>query len=153
MATTGQHTFTYTDYGGEKSAVRVRGVALTAANFDAQVLASVAVQDAIAAMALGVKGKVVYANENDISAAKASDPFAQRETKWLVSYHDNTTGDKYTLEIPCADISLLSQDTGDILPLTVTEAAAFVSAFESFAKSKNGNTVVVDQILHVGRNT
>ena len=153
MAVQGATSLTYTDFGGEKSAVHVRAIALTAANFDAQVLASVALQDAIAAMTLGIKAKVTYANENQISAAKAADNSAQRETKWLVSYHDNTTGDKFTMELPCADLSLLAQDTGDILPLAGAEAAAFVSAFESYARTKNGNVCVVDQILHVGRNT
>lgn len=148
----GVHTFTYTDFGGEKSAVRIRGAELTAANFDAQVLASVALQDAIAGIAIGLKGKVTYANENQISAAKASNEYAQRETKWLVSYHDNITGDKYTLEIPCANLSLLEQDTGDVLALSGTEAAAFKTAFEGFAVSKNGNSCVVDRIVHVGRN-
>lgn len=148
----GIHVFTYTDYGGEKSAVRIRGVELTSANYDAQIAASVALQDTIAALVIGLKGQVQYSNLFEISGAKATDPYAQRESKWLVRYHDNVTGDKQTLEIPTAKLALLGQDT-EFLDLSGTEAANFKTAFEGFAKSKNGNAVTIDQILFVARGT
>ena len=147
----GIHTFTFTDHTGERSAVRVRGVELTAVNFDAQITASVALQDAIAALTLGIKGKVVYANENIISSAPATDHFAQREIKWLVSYSDDVNGKKYSLEIPTADLDLLP-DGAERLDLADTEAAAFVSAFEAFAKSPDGNAVSVIAVDFVARN-
>lgn len=148
----GVTTITYGDFGNEKSAVRIRGIELTAANFDAQVTASVAVQDAIAAMTIGQKQRVVYANDNQISSAAAASALAQREVKWLVSFTDDTNGKKGTLEIPCADLTLLPAGGSELLDLTDTEAAAFVSAFESYARSADGNTVTVDQIAFVARN-
>jgi len=151
MAIEGRTTLTYRDRQGEESAVGIRHDELTAANYDATVLSLVGLQDAIAAMTVGIKGKVVYANSNAITAAKPTEPWAQRESKWLVRFHD-TAGNRGTLELPCADLTLLGTDS-EQLPIDGTEAAAFVSALEGLHKNKYGNAITVDSITYVSKST
>lgn len=80
---------------------------------------------------------------------------AQRERKWLVFYHDDTTGKKYRLEIPTALLTGNLVAGTDLADLAATNIAAWVTAFEAVAKDPDTglNDVVVDKIQHVGRRT
>jgi len=143
---------TLTDYDGEKTTVRLHTAALTAGNFDAQVTLMDALRDAIGQMTLGVLHKTVYANNDLLSNSSATDMGAQREMKWLVSWHDAVTLQKGSTEIGTADTDQL--DPNDRAHAHIGDAGIvddFVDDFEAVVKSLAGNAVVIDEITLVGR--
>lgn len=86
-------------------------------------------------------------------AARPANVLAQRENKFLVRYHDATTFQKFRVELPCADLSLLPA-ASDFLDISAGLPLAYVVAFEAVAKSPADPThaVIVDSIEFVGRN-
>lgn len=143
----------YEDYDGEVSTMRVEPIELTAANFDAQVAAAIAFMDAIAAITLGLKTGFQHMNDTKTILGPSSDQDAQRERKWLVQYHDGITFKRYTTEIPCADLAQLDpNDRGNANIGDGGVVDAFVSAWEAFVVTPDGNTAIIDEITHVGRN-
>jgi len=137
--------------GAEKSTWGVWGATLTAANFTAQQGLISALYTAALDLTLGSQAATSELAVSTQAAVENTNPLAQRENKWLVRYHD-ADSTKFTVEIPTADLSLL--DTGtEFLDLTGTEAAAFVTAFEAYAKSPDDPTLAttVDSIQFVGR--
>lgn len=154
MALRGVYNQTRIDYNGEKSTVRFKVPVISAANFAAQEALRAAFGTSIAGICGGVFNKYQWMNEDFLSEDKATDPLDQREIKWLVSYGDDVTGQRYTLELPCADLTKL--DPNDRAHANIGDAAevdAFVAAFEAFALSPDGNAVTVQEITFVGRNT
>lgn len=89
---------------------------------------------------------------------------AHRELKWLVVYEDTQQfldpptnalpnpyfGRRFALELPTANPAILASGT-DVLPLTATQAANFVTAFNANARSPVGGSVAVREIRLVGR--
>lgn len=152
MAATGFDSQSWTDYDGERSAIRVRTAALTAANFDAQATLRSAAHIANAAMTLGVLAKNTFGNEDVVSLDSASDDAAQRELKWLVSFHDATSLKRGSFEIPCANTARL--DPNDRAHAHIGDGAqvdAFVAAAEAFYQTADGHAIVIDEITLVGR--
>jgi hypothetical protein len=96
------------------------------------------------------------------SGSIPTDEFAQRELKWLIGYTDVSTtisgesnpyyGKNFTVEAACPDLenANLQQNT-DFADLTDTQVAAFVTAFEAYARSPTGGAVEVTYIRNVGR--
>lgn len=152
MPTHGFFSQTFTDYDGEKSAIRGRTAVLTAANFDAQATARSEFIAALAAMVSGLNHKYSFGTEIINNLGKATSVNAQREYKWLVSYHDGTTLKGYSLEIPCANAARL--DPNDRAHANIGDGAevdAFVTEFESYFLTPDGNAPIVDEITLVGR--
>lgn len=154
----GKYIMTYRDYGpvGERSTSIFKGPDLTAANFDAEKALQETLRDAVEAISLGTLVKAVtVVKEVPYPDTNPASPFAQRENKWLVRYTDTVTGDKASLEIPCADLALLDPNAGDKADMSDADVAAFVAAFEAYVLSPGsgtrGNTEVVE-IVFVGRN-
>lgn len=150
MAILARLTLRYKDYTSENSNFAVRGTPWTALNQDAQVAlqdALIAATNALAIGALQETSRLAYTTE--ISAAPAVDPFAQRETKWLIVYEDTTSHKLYRAEIPCADLDLV--DAQGELALGA-ERTAFISAFQAYVLSETGGNVEIRSIRHVGRN-
>lgn len=148
----GVFSISYRDYDGEVSNVRFPTATLTAANFDAQGTLQTALRNAIAAITLGEEAKYVASNELIVSLDAASSEAAQRELKWLVSYHTTSDNRRYTLEIPCADTGSL--DPNDRAHAEIGDAGvvdAFVTAFEGIVRVDGTKVVVVDEITLVGR--
>lgn len=154
MAYVGRNVVTFNDYDAEPSTVSCYSTAVTAANHDAQVAALTSFIDAIVGITLGLKVRQQYGNVDQILAASsmATDPFAQREAKWLVRYKRPTGTDTLRMEIPCADLQFLDENNRGFLDLDGTEGAAFVSAFEAFVKDDGGNAVEVISVQHIGVN-
>lgn len=149
-----QHSRTYLDYSNEKSTLGFNFTALTAGNFVAQNALVVDIGLAIADLTLcnfaGFRTTSAFDSTNPTAP---TDPYAQRELKWLINYRDTTTGNLYSMEIPGADLTgnlLAGTDQAD---LASTDWAAFVTAFEAGAKSPVGNAVEVISAYVVGRNT
>jgi hypothetical protein len=158
-------TITVEDYDGEKSRSSFNIGPLTAANFTAKRAAIDTLVDAAAAIIVGQIRQVTISEQFAESTSEVAQQMAQRETKWLVTYRDNTQfldvantinnvgyGNLYSIEIPAADLDLLD-DHEDNLPLVgITEVEDFVTAFEAVQNSPTGgNEVVVVSIRHVGR--
>lgn len=153
MPDVGFVTLTYEDYTGEVSPVRFLAQAMTAANHDAQVANAAALADAIATITRGLKTKVTQGNVNDILVGTNDDPEAQREEKWLGFYLDGTTGKEWRFELPCALMSKLDPNSRHQIDMTDADVIAFKAAFEAYVRSPDGNTVTLQRMIHVGRNT
>lgn len=154
MAVLGSYTRTMWDYGSEKTIFRCRCTALTAANFDAQETLRAALSVAIAGITIGTLEKWQHCNSEFQTSTPPSDPFAQRESKWLIDYRDAVTEETYRMELGTADLDQL--DPNDRAHAHIGDAGvvdAFVTALEAFALSKDGNAIEVVEMTFVGRNT
>lgn len=148
-----KYIVSYRDYGkpGEVGTVVFTGADLNAGNIVAQSAAADLVRTTMEAITLGgLEKRQLVAWVNDLKV-EATDPFAQREMKWLVRYHDTVTTEPQRLEIPCADLQYLDPNASDRILMSDPDVAAFVAAFEAFQLSDAGNPVEIDQIVFVGR--
>lgn len=102
---------------------------------------------------LGQSSLDISANKDNGPGGNAASKNAQIELKWLAKYHDGTVvTDEYTMEIPCADASLLAANTEN-MDLSVGAGSTFNTQFETVVKApKTGNAVVLDEVILVGRN-
>lgn len=146
---TGKLICNLADYRGSKSTHSFFHADLAAANIDAHLGALGFYESYFTALG----GIVRSANQHYQALAKAvivsQLPSSHADcligNKWLVSYVDDVTGKGYQLEIPGADTvngDLRAGDT-DAAVLTEPEWAAWIAAFEGFAKSPAGNAVSV----------
>jgi hypothetical protein len=153
MADKGFDRLSWADYDNEIGRSKFHTTTLTAGNFAAQAGLRAALHAAIAGIVNGVLVTVTYGNEDAPNVGPAAAPGTQRESKWLVQYHDGTTMKKYKIELPGADTAVL--DPNDRAHAKIGDAGAvdaFVTAFEAYAVSEVGNAVVIDEITLVGRN-
>jgi len=145
----------WVDYSLENSNTRLTVEQLTSANVVADLALIDTLLAAMQAITLGqLKTSSVVFRKQDEDTAIPTDPNAQRERKWLVVYHDTTTGKKYRAEIPTADLSGTNlQTNSDKANLADTQIAAFVTAFEAIVKDPDTglNDVAIDYIQHVGK--
>jgi hypothetical protein len=149
----GKYVITYRDYGtpGELSTVTFPGADLTDTNIVAETTAADVLRAAMEALIVGgIEQRTMVAWVNDTKIAPTV-PFAQRETKWLVKYHQTGSGDKHTLEIPTADLNYLDPNANDKILMTDTDVLAFIAAFEAYVKIDGSLAVEVDEILFVSR--
>lgn len=153
MPTYGYATRTYQDYDNEPGVVKVGVPVFDAANYTAQSGEITTLWSAVDAITLGKYLKSEQGNRYiDPNPVPATDPAAQRELKWLVQYHDSTTGRKYSVELPTADPAMI--DPNDRAHAAIGDAGpvdAFITAFQAVVISRDGNAVVVDEITLVGR--
>lgn len=145
---------TYQDYGGEVSTMKVNSTPVTAANFTAQQGLLTDLWSAADAITLGGMIRNQWGNVfTDPNPVLPSNTAAQRENKWLVTYHDTTTGKKYWLEVPCADTAQLDPNDRDHAHIGDADVVDdFVAAFNAVVRSEFDNAVLVDEITYVGRN-
>lgn len=108
-------------------------------------------------MSVGQSGQSTLKTSVDKDAGPGGFPAngkAQREAKWLCTYHNAVTPAKeYTLEIPCPDFAL--QGAGvDTMDLTAGAGLAFKTQFDAFVKAPDNlaQAVVLDEALLLGRN-
>jgi hypothetical protein len=145
----------FRDYGGEPSTFRIRTAEVTAANFDAQATLVSNFMTAVEGLqeADVPVGRLQHGNETLDAQSESSTAKAQRETKALVRYEDDTTKKVYRIEIPCVDLAHLDADNRGFFELDDGgDVAAFVTAFEAIALApQTGNTVTVLSIEHVAR--
>lgn len=149
----GKYICTYRDYGtpGETSTVSFPSADINETNYVAQAAAADALRTAMEAIMIGgIDQRQLVAWVEDTAVAP-TDPFAQREIKWIVKYHETASGAKHDLEIPCADLAYLDPNANDKILMTDADVVAFISAFEGFVKREGTLDVEVDEILFVGR--
>jgi len=143
-----------TDYSDEKSTFNVVSVTANAGNLAAQ---QTLAADLVAAIDDLVIGEITKQEQCLVildTPAIPTSPYAQREMKWLVSYSGDTSGKKFSIEIPTPDITDNVVPNTDVADLSSADWAAFVTAFEAYARSpENGTeTVTVLGARLVGRN-
>ena len=133
------------------SSVSVHSPNLNAGNIAAQETLRAAFETAVDAVTLGNSGSETFvATEVDVAKNPSTNPLAQRENKWLVSFVDSVTGLSGSFTIPCADLSLLGGD-GSSMDTGSSEYAALVAATEAFVRSNVGNTVTVTSVVFRAR--
>jgi len=146
-------TLRYLDYDNEASSFAVEGVDLTAANLVAQQALIDALVAATAGIIIGtLNEESILLSRTTISSTPPTEPFAQRETKWLVTYSDTVTDEIHQAEIPTADLAELTTNGGFLDTGVGTPGEAFVDAFEAFVRGHGTNPVSVISVRHVGRN-
>ena len=154
MAVTAEYGLTFLDYDRETSTMRVNTAELDPATV-LTIGAEVAVFRAAVA---GISGGTLKAERftqfsNQLSNVPPTNQFYQRETKWLVRYQDNTTLDIYRSEVPCANLSLLSNNSKFLdITTALSPGAVFKAEFENFVLSEEGNAVTVLSVQQVGAN-
>jgi hypothetical protein len=151
----GKYTRTLIDYDGEKTVFRVHVDDLNASNFDAQLALQVALGSAINGIVVGNLNKIEYGNETISGYDPPDDQWAQRETKWLITYKDAVTNKQYRCELGTADLEQLNPDNRDSAFIGDSGVVdAFVTAFEAYVLSPDtDNAVEIVSIVPVGRNT
>jgi len=146
--------FQITDYSNEKSNFSVNSTVLTAGNFAAQQTLAAALAAAVDDLTIGELTKQIAIVPVVDSPAIPTDPYAQRELKWLVRYQGDSSGKLFSIEIAAPDITSNVVPNTDVADITSTDWAAFVTAFEAYAKSPDdvAETVTVIDARVVGRN-
>lgn len=171
MAAQSNYSLRYMDFSKEESGVTFTGVALDGASYDAQVVLMHNLRSAVDGITLGARQQEkIVADTQNSSLDAPTDKNAQRERKWLVLYKDNTQyydfpstafpnpgyGKKFTLDIPTADLSLLTAVHSDTLdaddPALPAAITAFITAFEAYQISPYNGAAEVLEITAVGRN-
>jgi len=148
------NTMTVTDASQENSSFGFESAALTAGNIAGQATAAGTLEAATEALTIGNISKNQVAQILLDDPGVPSNPYAQRELKWLVSYQAVTSGKLYSLEIPAPDLTDNLVAGTDVADLTSTDWAAWVTAFEAYAKPADDLTdaVTVVGARLVGRN-
>lgn len=116
-------------------------IALTAANFNAQVAATDAVQAAIEPLSEGVLRATSIAKEKFVNSGYPSN-VANRGSKWIVSAV-NPAGQPFTYTIPAGPASGELNTDNITADLTGTNWAAFKTAFEAVATDRDGNALTI----------
>jgi len=148
----GKFNLAFMDYDRERATFGVHTVVITDANFVAQDAFMDALKAAVDAVTLGQIYKDTRTYEVDYAIpSPPATPTAQRELKWLVKGYDSVLLTPWSVEIPTADLTLLEENTGRMDPLDAAYTT-LVSAIQDLALSIAGNTVVVEEIVLVGRN-
>jgi hypothetical protein len=160
-------SFTLIDHNNEQTTTSFYTGNITAVSLPGTLTAFGALRTAIEGITLGVVSKEsLKVFDTPLGNTPPTDQNAQRERKWLVVYEDNLPffdapvnaipnegyRKKFTFEIGTADIATRLIPNTDRADLTNLGVAAFVSAFESIARSPYGGTVNVLEIRAVGRN-
>lgn len=149
--------FKIRDYSNETSTVKFYNGAITAASLPGYLTNFGALKSAVQGITSGIIASESWVGDNTVlSQAAPATPVAQRENKWLVTYEGDTSQKLYQMTVPAADITnaalfLANSDDAD---LASAPMAAFVTAFETIARTPDSDTetVTVKSIRYVGRN-
>lgn len=152
---------TYLDFSSEKSTNKVPSYNIDAANLATWLTGWGAYKTASAGITLGTQQKeqvIIY--DTVLSNSLPASQVAQRESKLLVRYRGDTTGELFTMTIPTADLAALTfaagalGNTDYIVIADGGVMAAWVIAFEAIARSPRDDSeaVTVESVQVVGRN-
>jgi len=143
-----------TDYSDEKSSFAVTSVTINAGNLAAQQTLAAALVGAVEDLIIGELTRQEQCLVIYDTPAVPTNPYAQREMKWLVSYIGDASGKRFTVEIATPDITDNVVPNTDIADLASTDWAAFVTAFEAYVRSPDNGTETVTVVgaKLVGRN-
>lgn len=143
------------DFANQSSNFQVNTDEITAANIATITPQIAALQTAIDGICIGnINTATTVATVDEISTAKASDPSARRELKWLCTMVDSVNGKQESREMPCPDVNTAAnfESDGESLNLAVNPGLAFKTALQAVAVSADGNSVILTKVRLVGRN-
>lgn len=143
-------TLSIEDWDGKTGQTSINTGPITAANYTAKHAAIDAYGTAVEGIISGELRKItvteVFAKSSDPVASSA----AQRHVKWVVTYRDDTEfldvgdtinnvgyGRLFTIEIPTADLSLLTNNSR-LLDITGGVGLAYANAFAGVQNSPTG---------------
>jgi len=149
-----QNLIQITDYSNEKSSFGVTSITANAGNLAAQQTLAATLVGATEDLTIGEVTKQAMSLVILDAPAIPTNPYAQREMKWLVNYVGDTSGKTFSVEIAAPDITDNVVPNSDIADLTSTDWAAWVDAFEDYARSPDNGTETVTVVgaRLVGRN-
>lgn len=147
-------TFSILDYSEETSSFSFNFGAITAVSLPGFLTNFGALRTALGNIITGTIKKEAWVGDSTvISNVPPVDSNAQVELKFLLTYEGDTSKKKFRSEVPTPDTSKVIAGT-DKVDLTDTDIAAYVTAFETIARSPDSDTetvTVLDMEL-VGRN-
>lgn len=147
--------YNVTDYRGKDATTTLHGPDLDGTNYDVQFALVTGIRAALEDIVLGkVTGEQLISSVLEPENPPATSPYAKRQLKLLFGYVDNVTGEAYTFTVGAPDLSALviPQNSDDVTLADLSNMAAFVSAVEAFALSKDGNAITIQSCRIVGRN-
>jgi len=153
LLTSGLYSVDLIDWNSETQQHSLFAVTPSAVNFAAQLALRDDYDTALAAItACNIYKNNWGLNRRNSPKNPAATAAAQREIQWGVVYVDDATGQRFTFRIagPVLTSNLLAGS--DHADLAATDIAAFVTAFEAFAKSPAGNSCTITDIVVVGKN-
>jgi len=112
---------------------------------------------AIGDITIGVLARDLWVGDStNLSDAVPTDPFAQRELGLRIHYTGDVTNKAWQATLPCPALSALTYvgTTDEIVLADGGVMAAFVTAFQAFAKSPDDDaeSVTIQKAEVVGRN-
>jgi len=148
---------TYLDYSKEKATAQFAIRPVTAGTIAAILTEAATLGSAIDALSLGtLVGSILAQDNTKFAEVPPDDLNAQRERKWRVSFQDTVNLKIGKVEIPAAkimdDTTPLLVPNSDVADMTATLWTDFIAAFETTARSVDGNAVNVLTAQLVGRN-
>lgn len=149
----GEYSLSFLDYSEETATQRLQTGPVNVGSIvglETQLAAFLAASQALSLCTVTAERFTAY--DNFVSRTPPTNPLAQRENKWLITYADNTDHKLGKSEMPGADLSKLMPAT-DYADLTDTQVAAYVTAFNAFVQSPRAHAVTIISLKFVGRNT
>lgn len=151
----GRVTFTYYDYGGERSSVTIPTAEhdeTTLASFEAEIDTFKGFLEALM-IAPGTPTQVrAYSVATD--KVPSANPLNQRETKLLAIMETDTTKAPRRLEIPGLDLTKLNPANKGTVDITSGDGQNLANSIEALYQDPlTGESVTVLEMRHVGRNT
>lgn len=147
-------TVTIRDYSDETSTTRLNFGAVTAVSIAGLLTQWGSWKTALGNIILGVLGKETLVMDSTvIDNASPAESEAQVELKFMFTYEGDTSKKKFRFEVPTPDTAKVLPGT-DIVDLTDSDIAAFVTATEALGRSPDSDTetiTILDARL-VGRN-
>lgn len=147
-------TLTVRDYSEETSTSRFNFGAITAVSLPGFLTQWGNLRTAVGNIILGVLGKEQLVMDSTVLSNDApTDSAAQVELKFMFTYEGNSSKKKFRVEVPTPDTSKVIPGT-DLVDMTDTDIAAFVTAFEAVGRSPDDDqeTINVIEGRLVGRN-
>lgn len=141
------------DFDGQRRQFSFDTDIVTAANHDAQKTLHDALVAAIADVTLGNLDFEEFVGDREqirplVSASAAA---AQVNIEWVVTYIDDVTTSEYNVRIPTADITdtTLFAAGSNLWDPVDAKWAQFVTDFEAYVLSPDGNAVTVQQVAYL----
>lgn len=146
--------FTIRDYSNELSSFAVTSPTGNAGNLVAELASALALSSAVENLTIGHLDRYTYQIIPLDTPLTPSNPLAQRELKWLVSYTGDVSGKLFQIEIAAPDPTDNLVGNSDIADIGSADWNDFRIAFETFARSPDNGTenVTLVSARLVGRN-
>lgn len=146
-------SFSFIDFSNEKSTMQFYFGAVTAVSIAGFLTQFGAFRTATQAISGGsLVGDSWSGDVTKYDATPPTDVNFQRERKFQFMYQGATTFSKYQIEVPVADFTGRLVDDTDLVDLTETDIAAWITAFETLCRTPEGEAVEVLSGRGVGRN-